>query len=117
MPLEGRDVLKLSVPLGAASPVGARHPESPPLYTYLLDADDDLAQELDVRMRFAARQVATARVLESEPGECDLEPWFSVLGSGPGLLILDGLVAVGLEHHGGRGELDAVFGTCGRVDA
>ena len=39
-------------------------PQSPPLYAYVLDADDDLAAELDVRTRVAARQLATARVLD-----------------------------------------------------
>jgi len=64
------------------------------LYTYLLDADDDLAQEFDVRMRVAARQLATVKVLDAEVGECDLGPWFEAAGSGPGLLILDGLMGV-----------------------
>ncbi len=71
----------------------ARRPESASLYTYLLDADDDLAQEFDIRMRVAARQVATVRVIAAEVGPCDLEPWFQAVGGGPGLLILDGLVA------------------------
>jgi hypothetical protein len=44
-------------------------------------------------MRVAARQVATVRVLDAEVGACDLEPWFRSIGRGPGLLILDGLVA------------------------
>ena len=57
--------------------------ESPALYAYLLDADDDLAQELDVRMRFAARQHATARVLDAEQGECDLAAWFKRWAPGP----------------------------------
>jgi hypothetical protein len=47
----------------------------------------------DVRMRVAARQVATVRVLDAEVGSCDLGPWFHAVGSGPGLLILEGLVA------------------------
>jgi len=72
----------------------ARTPESPLLHAYLLDADDDLAEDLDIRTRFAARQLATARVLEADTGECDLEAWFAAVGHGPGLLILDGLVAV-----------------------
>jgi CRP/FNR family transcriptional regulator, cyclic AMP receptor protein len=67
---------------------------SPSLYTYLLDADDDLAQEFDVRMRLAARQVATARVLDADVGECDLTAWFNAVGSGLGLLVLDGLIAI-----------------------
>jgi CRP/FNR family cyclic AMP-dependent transcriptional regulator len=101
MSIGGRDALMNRVSREPVDPARARRaqaserrPDSPALYAYLLDADDDLAQELDIRMRFAARQVATARVLESEPGECDLASWFSAVGNGPGLLILDGLVAV-----------------------
>src|SRR3954465_484784 len=69
-------------------------PKTPPLYAYVLDVDDDLAQDLDVRMRFAARQLATARVLNAGTGECELGEWFAAVGHGAGLLILDGLVAV-----------------------
>jgi hypothetical protein len=64
------------------------------MYVYLLDLDDDLAQELEVRMRYTARQQATAVMLEAEVGECDLSDWFRRVGSGPGLLLIDGLVAV-----------------------
>jgi hypothetical protein len=64
------------------------------LYAYVLDADDDLADEFDVRVRIAARQLATARVLDAVVGACDLAPLLAILGRGPGLLILDGLVAV-----------------------
>jgi CRP/FNR family transcriptional regulator, cyclic AMP receptor protein len=74
--------------------LGRRKPLSPSLYTYLLDADDDLAQEFNVRMRLAVRQVATARVLDAEVGACDLSRWFEAVGTGPGLLVLDGLIAV-----------------------
>jgi CRP/FNR family cyclic AMP-dependent transcriptional regulator len=63
------------------------------LYAYLLDLDDDLAQDLEVRMRFSARQHATARVLDAAPGECDLSAGFQAVGSGPGLLVVDGLLA------------------------
>jgi CRP/FNR family cyclic AMP-dependent transcriptional regulator len=95
MSMGGQDV----VGLGSSSRWPARSertrvPASSPLYTYLLDADDDLAEELDIRTRFAARQLATARVLATDTGECDLESWFAAVGHGPGLLILDGLVAV-----------------------
>lgn len=60
---------------------------------YLLDLDDELAGELDVRMRLAARQMTTARMLDASAGECELAPWFDTVGKGPGLLILDGLLA------------------------
>jgi CRP-like cAMP-binding protein len=74
--------------------LGRRKPLSPSLYTYLLDADDDLAQEFDVRMRLAVRQVATARVLDADVGACDLSHWLDAVDCGPGLLVLDGLVAI-----------------------
>jgi CRP-like cAMP-binding protein len=74
--------------------LGRRKPLSPSLYAYLLDADDDLAQEFDVRMRLAVRQVATARVLDAEVGACDLSRWFEAVAGGLGLLLLDGLMAV-----------------------
>lgn len=76
-----------------ASAFVSRPPESASLYAYLLDADDDLAQEFDIRMRVAARQLATVRVLSAEVGPCDLGPLFAAVGRGPGLLILDGLIA------------------------
>src|SRR5277367_6832851 len=94
MSIEGRDVVRVGSSRWPGASTRARAPESPPLYAYLLDADDDLAEDLDIRTRFAARQVATARVLEADTGECDLESWFAAVGHGPGLLILDGLVAV-----------------------
>jgi len=94
MSIEGRDVVRLGSSRWPGTSSRARAPESPPLHAYLLDADDDLAEGLDIRTRFAARQLATARVLEADTGECDLESWFAAVGHGPGLLILDGLVAV-----------------------
>lgn len=74
--------------------VTPRRPGSSPLFAYLLDLDDDLAQELDTRLRFSARQHATVRVLESEPGDCDLAGWFDAVGDGLGLLLIDGLMSV-----------------------
>ncbi len=63
------------------------------MHRYLLDADDDLAREFDMRTRLAARTGTTARVLLAELGECDLTVAFSALGNGFGLLVLDGLIA------------------------
>jgi hypothetical protein len=70
-----------------------REPASTSLYVFLLDADDDLAAEFDVRARIPARQLATARVLDAEAGDYDLAPWFDAVGDGPGLLVLNGLIA------------------------
>lgn len=72
----------------------AQQLSSPPLFGYLLDLDDDLAEELEVRLRFSARQQATVRLLDAEVGQCDLSSWFATVGAGPGLLIVDGLFAV-----------------------
>ncbi len=71
---------------------GPDPPRSSPLYTYVLDADDGLAQEFDLRGRIAARQLATAKLVQFAVGECDLSPWFEAAWQGPGLLMLDGLV-------------------------
>jgi CRP-like cAMP-binding protein len=68
--------------------------DADPRRASLLDLDDDLAQECDPAIRATARAMATVRVAEAEPGPCDLEPWFADVAPGPGLLVLDGLVAV-----------------------
>jgi CRP/FNR family cyclic AMP-dependent transcriptional regulator len=65
---------------------------SAPTSTCLLDADDDLAQELDGRLPHVARQLAVVRVLDTEVDE-DLSPWLEKVRDGPGLLILSGVVA------------------------
>jgi len=80
--------------------VSGAEPESIALYTYLLDADCELAEDLDVPVRIAARQLATARVLQLEIGACDLEPWFEVAADGLGLLVLDGLLVVEIRVSG-----------------
>ncbi|HUA69499.1 MAG TPA: helix-turn-helix domain-containing protein [Solirubrobacteraceae bacterium] len=82
-------------------------PESIALYTYLLDSDGELADEFDVRARIAARQLATARVLQVGVGACDLGPWFEASGQGLGLLILDGLLALEIRV-GGRTAAELV---------
>jgi CRP-like cAMP-binding protein len=45
-------------------------------------------------MRFSARQHATARILHADTGDCNFQPWFAAVGDGPGLLLLDGLIAL-----------------------
>ncbi len=74
--------------------VEPRRPGSSPLYAYLLELDDDLAQELDTSLRYSARQHATVRVLEADPGDCDLAGWFDAVGEGLGLLMIDGLMSI-----------------------
>jgi CRP/FNR family transcriptional regulator, cyclic AMP receptor protein len=82
-------------------------PESIALYSYLLDADGELAEEFDVRARIAARQLATARVLQVGVGACDLSQWFEAAGKGLGLLVLDGLLALEIRV-GGRTAAELV---------
>jgi len=94
MSSEAADELMEAVPGWPRLATAARPPSSASLFGYLLDLDDDLAEELEVRMRPSARQQATARLLDADPGECELSSWFQVVGLGPGLLIIDGLVAV-----------------------
>jgi len=63
-------------------------------YCYLLDADADLAQEFDLRMRVVARQMATVVVFEIPIGEHAPAEWLEPSMGGLGLLVLDGVVAV-----------------------
>jgi CRP/FNR family transcriptional regulator, cyclic AMP receptor protein len=95
MSIDGGDARTRAASQWARRPTPARRPNSSRrLFAYLLDLDDELAQEFEVRMRFPARQDATARLLDVDAGECDLSPWFELVGRGPGLLIIEGLVAV-----------------------
>ena len=66
-------------------------------YCYLLDADTDLAQEFDLRMRVVARQVATVVVFEIPIGEHAPSEWLEPQIGGLGLLLLDGIVAVEVQ--------------------
>ena len=63
-------------------------------YCYLLDADADLAQEFDIRMRVVARQVATVVVFEIPVGDCDPASGRRRARAASGLLLLDGVIAV-----------------------
>ena len=70
-----------------------RQADSRSLYGYLLDLDDDLAEEFDIRSRVSARQLATVKLLEAEVGDGDLSNWFDVARGGMGLLVLEGMLA------------------------
>ncbi len=92
MPVEDNGVIQPG-PLQWPGRSGPRRARSSPLYAYLLDADAELAEQFDVRARVAARQLATARLLHLGVGDSDLVPWFDIARAGPGLLILDGMMA------------------------
>jgi CRP-like cAMP-binding protein len=63
--------------------------------------DVELAEELDVRMRLVARTAVTAVVFDAEAGELRLSEWLAMAGSGPGVLVLDGVLAIEV-HVGNR---------------
>ena len=68
---------------------------------YLLDFDSELADGLQSSMRLARRRLATAIIFDAEAGELDLSSRLAEIGSGPGLLIIDGVIAVNVTV-GGR---------------
>jgi hypothetical protein len=66
-------------------------------YQYLLDIDLDLADELDVRMRLVARTAVTAMTFESDVGEAMISEWLAKAQPGPGVLVLDGVIALNVR--------------------
>jgi CRP/FNR family cyclic AMP-dependent transcriptional regulator len=94
MSSDGSEPLTPPPPLWPRREAPARRPGSPQLFGYVLDLDDDLAEELEVRMRFSARQHATARILHAEGGACELSGWLQTIADGPGLLLIDGVMAI-----------------------
>jgi CRP/FNR family cyclic AMP-dependent transcriptional regulator len=63
----------------------------------LLDIDPDLAAELTPDLRRAARGAATAPVFEVDPGPVQLQTWLNRTMSGPGVLVLDGVLALSVR--------------------
>jgi CRP/FNR family cyclic AMP-dependent transcriptional regulator len=66
-------------------------------FHYLLDLDVDLAEALDVRMRLVARPAATAMIFEADVGEVKLAERLAAARAGPGVLVLDGVLAVNVQ--------------------
>jgi CRP/FNR family transcriptional regulator, cyclic AMP receptor protein len=60
----------------------------------LLDLDPDLADELDLESRRPARAAATALTFEVDAGPVDLGLWLDRVADGPGLLVVDGVLAL-----------------------
>jgi CRP-like cAMP-binding protein len=71
-----------------------RESHSSSSYRYLLDLDDDLAQEFDLRMRVVARQVATVVVVDVPVGIQDTSAWLGSEERGFGVLVVDGVLAL-----------------------
>lgn len=61
---------------------------------YLLDLDRELADSVEVGVRLAARRMTAAVVFDVDPGGLDLGQRLRDLGRGPGILIIDGVLAV-----------------------
>jgi CRP/FNR family transcriptional regulator, cyclic AMP receptor protein len=74
-----------------------REPRPPGRFCYLLDADSDLAEEFDPRMRMVVRQIATVPVVDLPLGECPMWSRFASVAGGPGLLVLDGVIAADVQ--------------------
>lgn len=72
-------------------------PSRPNSYHYLLDLDVDLAEALDVRMRLVARPAATAVTFDADVGEVKLSDRLAAATPGPGVLVLDGVLAVNVR--------------------
>ena len=72
-------------------------PDRPGTYRYLLDLDDELADAFDVRMRLVARPAATAMTFDVDSGEIDLGDWLVAATPGPGVLLIDGVLAVNVR--------------------
>ena len=66
-------------------------------FHYLLDLDVDLAEALDLRMRLVARPAATAMIFDADVGEVKLAERLAAARTGPGVLVLDGVIAVNVQ--------------------
>lgn len=63
----------------------------------LLDLDPDLADELDPSLQRLARAAATAETIAFGPGAADLWPWLRAAAAGPGVLAIDGVLALSVR--------------------
>jgi CRP/FNR family transcriptional regulator, cyclic AMP receptor protein len=63
----------------------------------LLDIDPDLADEVTPDLRRAARGAATALVFDVDPGPVALQPWLNRTTTGPGVLVLEGVLALSVR--------------------
>ncbi len=86
---------------GKAEDGGLVHGELPPVSGVVrisarcvLDLDVDLAEELGPEPRRVARAAATATVIDAEAGPLAMIEWLERAGQGPGVLILQGVLAL-----------------------
>lgn len=60
----------------------------------VLDLDADLADALDPESRRVARAAATALTFEVDPGPLGMASWLDHMAEGPGVLVIDGVLAL-----------------------
>ncbi|MFZ0041108.1 MAG: Crp/Fnr family transcriptional regulator [Solirubrobacteraceae bacterium] len=72
-------------------------PERSGSFRYLLDLDVDLAETLPLRMRLVARPAATAETFDADAGQIKLTKPLAIAAPGPGVLVLDGVLAVNVR--------------------
>jgi len=75
----------------------AQQRRRPSSYQYLLDLDVDLADEFDLRMRMVARTAVAAVTFDVDAGELPVSEWLAAASPGPGVLVLDGVLAVNVR--------------------
>jgi len=63
----------------------------------LLDLDPELAEGLEPEAWRVARAAATALTFEVDAGPVDADYWFSAVGRGHGLLLIDGVLALNVR--------------------
>lgn len=69
----------------------------PGAHRCLLDLDLDLAEAVSPDVRRVARAAATATVLETEAGPLPVGRWLAWASAGPGMLVVDGVVCLGVR--------------------
>ena len=89
-----RDALRADLP-GPVDAYGNGNGELS--FQCLLDLDPDLADELAPDARRLARAAATALTFQVEAGPLGLADWFTPVTNGPGLLLLDGVLALNVR--------------------
>jgi CRP/FNR family cyclic AMP-dependent transcriptional regulator len=96
---QGVDVQPRRHAADASTPVGdgTRSPGRSASVRCLLDLDADLADDLEPDARRPARAAATVMTFELGAGRLVLDDWFATAGGGPGLLLLEGMVSLGVR--------------------
>lgn len=95
MTQDWRDELRAGV---ISRDVNGDHPYGPSAsFQCLLDLDADLADELEPDTRRLARAAATALTFEVEAGQLGLGDRFAPASGGPGLLLLNGVLALNIR--------------------